>query len=356
VTGDYPPLIDLFPETLRLDYTRLATMHATFRLSVLTASLLVLVGQTLKDERAPNTYVILDGIAKVIIESTPRAGDLSTVVAAVAAYLRTYSQICDKTCWSLSHVLLKSAKWNAPVPKMMEKRLRHFMALSLEGDAQDVFTDAATINGAFAEVLLPTEVRALIPFLRSMVVKLRKVITVNCSVHAPIYNSIIAGESVALTPIRVRLADDEPPPVGFRYMTVLEAKPRLAEMVKEEVYRIDALSVRLSGGCIELSVDGEWVVTNNDIKGPAPTLIVAISVDKIALKPGDPPPEGYRLLTIAEAESPRWAAALLEGWMHAWSIVRVKNGKIDGIGYSGRTTRGDFTNAAYIGEAFVVCK
>ena len=86
----------------------------------------------------------------------------------------------------------------------------------------------------------------------------------------------------------------------------------------------------------------------------AEALLVPLSPDKIPLAPGQAPPEGFRLLRAEEAAAERWRGALVAGWLEEWSIVRLEGGKIDGRGYGGGVTAGDFTQDQYIGEALVV--
>ncbi|KAJ1495116.1 hypothetical protein T484DRAFT_1763510, partial [Baffinella frigidus] len=347
---------------------------------VLVASVLVIVGQRLGELREKNPSLILDAIAERIIGSAPRAGDLASVVDTVCEELEGACEMGDADRAGLRAVLLKGVEANRPVPKLMEARLRNVLLRGLEGGAVDMFKDAAGTAVAFKEFQLPQAVRALAPHLRDAGLRLRKVMGLNSKVHAARYNSLIAGESAGLVPSRVRLDAGRPAPLGFRLMTVAEAEERLKELAGEE-HLLGARPVRLSGGRLErvaapapdappagapgapvlagAAVGGaaaEWRVVRGDAGGEGVTeaLVLALSPDKVALAPGEGPPAGFRLMLADEAAAARWEGALVEGWLEEWSVVRLAGGKIDGSGYGGKVTLGEFADAGYIGEALVV--
>jgi hypothetical protein len=201
-----------------------------------------------------------------------------------------------------------------------------------------------------------------------MTLQLRKMVDVNSKVHAARYNSLIAGESAGLVPSRVRLSDGVPAPLGFRLMTVRETKDRFEEL-SGGVLLNGKNAVRLQGGRLEPKIAittsmevsdattvPTWEVVCWDVCGMAMTeaLVLALSPDKITLAPGAPPPVGFRLMRADEAASARWKYPLVKNWLEEWSTTRLEGGKIDGSGYGGVVTLGDFTDAEYIGEALVV--
>lgn len=145
LTGAKPPRVAACPETLLLDVTRLAGMHAAFRLQVLTASVLVIVGQRLGELREKNPVVILDAIAERIIASAPRAGDLASVVATVCEELEASCEMSQADLKGLAAVLMKGVEANRPVPKLMETRLRNVLLRGMNGGAVDMFKDVAGV-------------------------------------------------------------------------------------------------------------------------------------------------------------------------------------------------------------------
>jgi hypothetical protein len=374
ITGAKPPRVASCPETFMLDVTRLEALHAAFRLMVLAASVLVIVGQRLGEVGEKDPKQVITAVAKSVIATAPSAGNLTSVIDTVVAALKENSTMDEAHHPGLHAVLLRGVEANRPVPKLMESRLRGVLQRGLEQGC-DMFQDQDSIGKVFKESQLPHALLPLVPHLRDACLRTNKVVLLNTKVHAARYNSMIAGESAGFVTWRCSITATEPVPPGFRFMTVIEAQDRLPELVEHS--RLGERTVRLLDGRIKhisavpTEADTEmtdasdtlpvrtatWEVVKTDVAdGETEAMVVPLCVDKIALAPGETAPAGFRLMRADEVSTPRWKDALVLGWMEEWSIVRVDGGKLDGSGYGGEVTFGDFTGARYIGEALVVPK
>lgn len=81
-----------------------------------------------------------------------------------------------------------------------------------------------------------------------------------------------------------------------------------------------------------------------------------LTINVIRLHAAEAVPTGVRLMRVDEVESEPWTRTIVHGWLQKWSIVRLDGGKIDGSGYGGKVTKGDFSEDLSIGEALVVLK
>ena len=363
VTGAAAPRAADCPETLLLDVARLGALNAAFRAGVRAAAVLVLVAQRLAaaHERAPAP--LLEEVAQRLL-AAPAGGADAAAAAAVDA-LRGCEAMGEPERAALREVLLQGIGSDRPVPRLMEARLRNALRRP-DGGAADIFRDVPATLAAYPELQLPPAARPLAPYLRDVVQRLRKVVRLSARVHAARYNGLIEGEAAGCVPSRARLEPGALPPPGFRLMQAREAAARLPELRAHGAAHLLGAApsrARLNGGWLERPAAGEpRVVLAHELgaveaaagAAAAEALLVPLSPDKIPLAPGQAPPEGFRLLRAEEAAAERWRGALVAGWLEEWSIVRLEGGKIDGRGYGGGVTAGDFTQDQYIGEALVV--
>lgn len=342
---------DNFPEILHLDVSRFDRLHTEFRRCVTVASVVLTVGQKLREVRvAPcgTAAAVVQKIAAVLLSSRWACKDVEKTISVVCAEL-DIPELSKADVVRFGMVLKNGLDADSPIPKLMSKRMHDVIVLGMQlGDGAVLGSDAATTE-TFKHFFIPLDMMALAPFMKRMVQELRTILSVNTRVCAKHYNRIIASEAAGFT-----ASVNSDTNNGTRLMTVAEAERRLIELVVNKTIT-GTCTVRLDGGVINR--DGlEWVVVDIATEGVvAPALTLPITMDLVALQPGlVDAPMGYRLVTTTEASSPRCKEILVSGgWLQTWSIARLAGGKIDGSGYGGGVTEGDFVDAEYIGQALV---
>lgn len=366
ITGPKPVSAVDCPETFLLDMTRLVGMNKRFRMISLVSSILVVVGQKLSKIHDKNTSTILDSIAKNMMSQVDTARTVTELLVSVSDALSEFSEMEMADSMRLCLEVLKTVHIPEDVlPALMQKRVHAVLVASLLSQF-DLFTSENTIAASFKEFSLPKSTYAIAPHLRDLSRALRGVLKTNVAVHGSRYNTIIPVEAEGLVMSRVRINDDDPAPLGYRKVASLEATARLDELTKANSLT-GATIVRLAGGRMDQFKDNyielfdgtmapmatKWVVGLDKVEGLAQTLVVPISIDLIALKPGEAAPAGFRLVSAMEAGSERWKKVLVKDRLQEFSIARLNGGKIDGHGYGGVVTPGDFSRETYIGEALV---
>jgi hypothetical protein len=339
------------PEVLLLDFLRIDVATCKFNIAVVASSMLVIVGEKLRDRHVPNPAAILDNLSDKFFVSQD-VTNITIFFTNMCKELENVPNIREDDLATLKTTLVQGVKRDRPIPTLMEKRIYNMILYALNVGDIECFAGDMTTDLVFRKFELPRSTFSLAPLFKRTVSSLRDMLAVIRKVHAPHFNSIIAGEAIGLIVSRVPFVKGQIIEVGFRLMTVQEVATRLNKLLKSDVMASPG-TLRLNGGFV-VREGPQWVVyamTGDMLSTEA--LIVPISIDVITLAPGDVAPPGYRLVSYREASSTRWNVLLVEGWLQKWSIVRLEGGKLDGVGYGGKVTLGDFSDATYIGEALV---
>ena len=130
-------------------------------------------------------------------------------------------------------------------------------------------------------------------------------------------------------------------PSGWRQLTAPEA------MIHKDTI-VDSITtwstIKLAGGKIDGSGYGGSVTVGIFDNGLGWTwLVQSVSDSRIrqmTISSFDDIPDGWRMLTTAEAENRR--DAIVSGILEEWTICNIAGGKIEGQGYGGKVSYGIF--------------
>jgi hypothetical protein len=347
-----PVQTSTFPELLLLDIVRIKKMQATFRLIVLAASILFIVAQSLEQLLTPNIESLLDTLAVQVMTRAKISDDVDSITKMVCDELDTSCEIKPRDLEMLRQVLQMGTDSTRTIPTILSSRISETLAALLQRDTVDLFVNEIDAKDVFNTYHLPPPVAPLAPYIRKLSSEILAVISLNSRVHGIRFNNIVGSESAGLVSSLISFTPGEIVAAGSKLMSVAEAGTRLEELIRSESIRFSE-TIRVDGGY--LVRDGpEWtVVETTESMQSTKALIVPIQVDLVKLAPGAEPAAGFRLVRCDEASSIQWKDALVGGWMQRWSIARLFDGKIDGIGYGGVVTQGDFCDVNDIGEALV---
>jgi hypothetical protein len=402
ITGPESIISTRCPETLLLDVKRLVGMSATFHLCVLISSIMVISSQkidafvvnsrqkidalrknskdstlnidALRKNSKVSTLKILGAIALEIMEQAPRASNILAAVNITERVIRMHFSLEDEDTGleQLCKTLRNGCKPNMPVMLLMQSRLR---MLLLEGLVEpSTLQEEDKAVKAYDKCNLPKMLMTLLPQFRLASSTILKIMNLNEKIHHDKYNDMLNREIKGFITWRFPISSAPVPP-GFRIMTVGEAELRLKELFQNQC--LGSASVRLLTGRIEAIAPGQlphavpllpWKVVTDQLCSPTEVstthsqsnygenevMIMPLSVNIIHLSPGAPAPSGFRLMTASEAGCYRWHEVLVTEWLQEWSIVRLEGGKLDGFGYGGKLTHGDFTSSTEIGQALIV--
>ena len=184
VCGEMP--VKECPETMLLDAKRIIDMHATFQRQVMTASILVIGSQHLRDVKS-DSQIIFENIDETSITNT-----VDMVIK------RT--NLDDETCKHLRIGLVSGIPYGTPVSKLMRSRLRDAMMLSLATNAGgELFKgDVPKLQETFKTLQLPLVTISLSTSLHLACSVLHSLVSQNFKVHGSRYNDMITAICLTL--------------------------------------------------------------------------------------------------------------------------------------------------------------
>jgi hypothetical protein len=354
------------PELLRFDQRRLFKLHSHFRMTLLVSTVCVVVGTRLEALRVKEITAILRDITTDLIRVTPHAKDVSELVACTSKALYKFSEMDVAAVNKLGEEVEKAiTSTTTGICALMRTRLQEALASSLS-QRFDMFENEITTAACFDKFKIPKAAYSMAPLFRTMKRALGTILKVNAKIYGSRLNTLLSFESRGFVVSRVRLEEGQAAPLGYRLVAALEAEKRIKGLVQSKslsgasILRVDGGRFdRFEDGYVEIAdgtmqaIRDKWVLGTEKVYGSAQTLVIPISIDLIEMKPGGVAPTGFRFVTFLEAHSQFWHQRLVTDILEMWSVVRFEGGKLDGSGYGGLLTPGDFSSSDYIGQALV---